>query len=256
MAIRPPFRRQLRVTAPAIPETLEVAGALLPVTVRRHPRARRLILRLAPGGVGVVVTAPGSAPPASIAAFLDRHRGWVEGKLKTVRRPTVVAPGTLLPLRGEDILLAADPALRSVRLLPAGEGRSRATLAVGGAPEHFSRRLVDFLKREARRDLQAAVDRHAAAVGLKPAAMTLKDTRSRWGSCTADRRLAFSWRIVMAPPEVLDYLAAHEVAHFREMNHGPGFWALCGELCPEMDFGRHWLKRHGGGLHAVAFDYP
>ncbi|HDZ75651.1 MAG TPA: M48 family peptidase, partial [Aurantimonas coralicida] len=126
-------------------------------------------------------------------------------------------------------------------------------LFVGGEPEHFSRRVVEALKREARHDLQARVDCHAATVGLRPRAMALKDTKSRWGSCTIDRRLAFSWRIVMAPPEVLDYLVAHEVAHFREMNHGPAFWALCRELCPNMDHGKTWLKRHGAGLHAISF---
>ena len=83
--------------------------------------------------------------------------------------------------------------------------------------------------------------------------MTFKDTRSRWGSCTSDGRLAFSWRIVMAPPYVIDYLAAHEVAHLAEMNHGPRFWTACRRLCPRTDEAKAWLKRHGTMLHAIDF---
>jgi len=95
---------------------------------------------------------------------------------------------------------------------------------------------------------------HAKTVGKPVKSMTLKDTRSRWGSCSWDGKLSFSWRIVMAPPIVIDYLAAHEVAHLREMNHGPAFWALCRKLCPEMDEAKAWLKRHGSALHAIDFD--
>ena len=99
----------------------------------------------------------------------------------------------------------------------------------------------------------SAVARHARTVGIRPAGMALRDTVSRWGSCSSGRRLSFSWRIVMAPPAVLDYLAAHEVAHLREMNHGAGFWALCRDLCPATEEGRTWLKRHGASLHAIDF---
>ncbi|MBB4005256.1 M48 family metallopeptidase [Aurantimonas endophytica] len=233
-----------------VPDRLELAGGPLPVTVRRNPRAKRIILRLAPGGAGVVVTAPRSTPARTINEFLERHRGWVEGRLARIPASIAVVDGATLQLRGEAVSLVHRPDLRTSRF-ESGEAGGR--LLIGGDARHFARRVADALKREARRDLEASVARHAASVGLQPRAITLKDTRSRWGSCTADRRLAFSWRIVMAPPAVLDYLAAHEVAHFREMNHGPGFWALCRDLCPEMDFGRDWLKRHGAQLHAIDF---
>lgn len=242
----------LRRTAPdlPVPDRLELAGGPLPVTVRRNPRAKRMILRLAPGGAGVVVTAPRSASSRTIGEFLERHRAWVEGRLARLPQSVAVADGAILKLRGADVVLIHRPEQRTSRF-ESGEAGDR--LLIGGDARHFARRVTDVLKREARRDLEASVGRHAASVGLQPRAITLKDTRSRWGSCTADRRLAFSWRIVMAPPAVLDYLAAHEVAHFREMNHGPGFWALCRDLCPEMDFGRDWLKCHGAQLHAIDF---
>ena len=95
--------------------------------------------------------------------------------------------------------------------------------------------------------------RHAGALGKTVTAISMKDTRSRWGSCTAQGRLSFSWRIVMAPDHVIDYLAAHEVAHLEEMNHGPRFWSLCRRLCPHTDEAKSWLKRNGSALHSIDF---
>jgi predicted metal-dependent hydrolase len=128
-----------------------------------------------------------------------------------------------------------------------------AGVNVSGLPEHLPRRLAAFLKKEAQKDLEPLVTRHADRIGRPVKSLTLKDTRSRWGSCSFDGRLSFSWRIVMAPPLVIDYLAAHEVAHLKEMNHGPGFWALCRSLCPETEAAKAWLKCHGSALHAIDF---
>ena len=127
-------------------------------------------------------------------------------------------------------------------------------LLVSGAEEHLRRRIADFLKKEARKDLERLVSVYARMVGRKVKSLSFKDTRSRWGSCAADGALSFSWRIVMAPPKVIDYLAAHEVSHLREMNHGPDFWDLCEELCPAMEDAKRWLKRNGTMLHAIDFD--
>ena len=247
-----------RKPEPPLPDTIDVAGGPLPLTIRQNPRAKRMIMRIAPGGGGLVVTVPRGMAARKIREFLDRHRGWVEERVSRAPERVVIAPGAVIPLRGEPTRLTH----RGGRLVTRLEALTndpgapdvagpRQQLLVGGASDHFSRRVCDYLRREARRDLEAAVKRHACVVGLEPSAITIKDTTSRWGSCTHDRRLAFSWRIVMAPPEVLDYLAAHEVAHFREMNHGPKFWSLCRTLCPEMEAGKAWLKRHGSGLHAV-----
>ena len=121
-------------------------------------------------------------------------------------------------------------------------------------PPHLSRRLADFLKREAKRDIEALVDKHTAAIGKRAKAIRFRDTVSRWGSCTSDGTLSFSWRIMMAPPAVINYLVAHEVAHLKEMNHGPKFWKLCEELCPDTERCRAWLKRNGGALQAIQFE--
>ncbi|WP_019995992.1 M48 family metallopeptidase [Aureimonas ureilytica] len=249
----PAFLKRLLPTArkPALPDELLVNERRVPLQVREHPTARRIVLRIAPGGGGVRLTVPRRTARATILDFLERHRGWMEERLGPA--PSHVADGAFLPFRGGSLLVRHDPARRLARLdPPAGEGEPWR-LHVGGEAAHTARRVADALKREARRDLEAAVERHAMALGLRPRALSLKDTTSRWGSCTADRRLSFSWRIVMAPPFVLDYLVAHEMAHLREMNHGPGFWALCRELCPGMDAGRDWLRREGASLHAWRF---
>ena len=241
---------RLKSRAPALPQVLHLAGASVPLVVRRHPRAKRMIMRLAPDAASVRITAPPRASVRAILDFIERHKGWADSRIRRADMPPAVADGALLPFRGGALRIVHEEGRRSARLeLGGGEPR----LHVGGDTAHLRRRVADALKRQARRDLQAAVERHAAAVGLAPAALSLKDTRSRWGSCTAGRRLSFSWRIVMAPPAVLDYLAAHEVAHFRQMNHGPAFWTLCRTLCPDTDAGRDWLKRHGASLHAIDF---
>ena len=122
-------------------------------------------------------------------------------------------------------------------------------ICVAGERAHIARRVTDFLKREARKDLEAAVARHSKQLGVKPRRIVLRDTVSRWGSCSSTGGLNFSWRLILAPPFVLDYLAAHEVAHIVHMNHSPLFWKLARRLHPGTDRAEIWLKVHGASLH-------
>ena len=128
-----------------------------------------------------------------------------------------------------------------------GEG----TLDLPGGPDRLGPRLGAFLRATARDRLAAACDRHAGTLGRPYRRLTLRDTRSRWGSCTAGGDLMFSWRLVMAPPEVLDYVAAHEVAHLARMDHSPAFWAVVAGLCPAHEGPRAWLRERGGELHRL-----
>ncbi|MDY8109083.1 SprT family zinc-dependent metalloprotease [Fulvimarina sp. 2208YS6-2-32] len=244
MKLRSLYRREPN---PVLPTFVEAGEHQVPLTFRENARAKRLILRIAPDG-GAVVTVPPRTSGKTLTDFVDRHRGWIAERAGGRRTPLLIENGAIIPVRGERVRLSCLGGRRVPRLdAEAGE------LSIGGLPEHFPRRVADYLKKEARTDLTAAVARHAETVGLQPKALTLKDTVSRWGSCTMDRRLSFSWRIVMAPPRVLDYLAAHEVAHFVEMNHSPAFWAVCRSLCPDMDEGRAWLKANGASLHRIRF---
>jgi predicted metal-dependent hydrolase len=242
-----------RPTAPPAPETRihEVAGRALPLTISQNARARRLTLRIEAGGKGLRVTVPPGIAAREVERFLDRHQGWLETKLAKFPDRPELRPGAKMPLRGVAHLIVHEPGRRGT--VTSGLVDGLPALTVHGERAHLGRRLADFLKREARRDIEALVAKHTGTVGRRAKAVRYRDTTSRWGSCTADGTLSFSWRIMMAPPTVIDYLVAHEVAHLREMNHGPKFWALCRELCPRTDEARAWLKRNGGALQAIGF---
>ena len=227
--------------------TLTLAGRAHGVAVSENRRTRRLTLRLLAqpkGGDTFRVSVPPGTPMEEIDAFLLRHRDWAAGQLAARPEPVAFRDGATVPLRG----VATRIVHRGGRMRTRLEGDA---LLVGGEADHLARRVTDFLRREARRDLEAAVARHAATLGVTPRSITVRDTVSRWGSCSTTGALNFSWRIVLAPPEVLDYLAAHEVAHLREMNHSDRFWALVERLRPGMERERTWLKEHGAGLHLV-----
>lgn len=229
-----------------------VAAREMPLRIFENERAKRLTLRIEAGGRGLRITVPPGVPEREIDRFLERHRGWLEARLAKLPERPQVRPGIKLPLRGVAHLIIHEPGRRGT-VAVAAEGGMPA-LIVHGDRRHLPRRLADFLKREAKRDIEALVARHTATVGRKAKAVRFKDTTSRWGSCTSEGTLSFSWRIMMAPPPVIDYLVAHEVAHLREMNHGPKFWKLCRELCPRSDEARAWLKRNGGALQAIGFE--
>lgn len=249
------YRKQMffRRAKPAQPKqrTVNVAGRALPLTIRSDQRATRLTLRIEPGGRALRMTVPLGVPFRDVEDFLERHHGWLASRLANLPSETGLAKGGTIMLRGVSHRIVATGKLRGLTETSVIEGEP--VLLVSGEQQHVGRRLSDFLKKEARRDLEDLARLHARASGKRIASISLKDTKSRWGSCTHDGKLSFSWRIVMAPPLVIDYLAAHEVAHLTEMNHGPRFWALCEKLCPGTKDARAWLKRHGSALHAVEF---
>lgn len=215
------------------------------IILRRSGRARRFSLRVSRLDGRVTLTLPCRAREAEALAFARDHEGWIRRALESVPQTARVGFGTLLPFEGRPLALRPGVG-RSVRI----EGDS---LLVPGDPDAMAARLAAFLRVRARDRLAAACDRHAAALGRPYARLTLRDTRSRWGSCTADGSLMFSWRLILAPPEVLDYVAAHEVAHLAEMNHSPAFWAVVGRLMPGYQPHRIWLKRQGQALHGFRF---
>ena len=248
------LRKPSKPVKPAAPlnRTVDVAGRAMPLTIRQNVRATRITLRIEPGGRALKMTIPVGLHEREVSAFLDRHQGWLMTKLARFSADLPLSNGGEILLRGVRHRIEHTGHLRG--LTEATEIDGKPVLKVSGLEEHLGRRLSAFLKKEARKDLEALVELHAAAVRKPVKSLTMKDTRSRWGSCSWDGNLSFSWRIIMAPPLVIDYLAAHEVAHLREMNHGPKFWALCEELCPRMAEGRKWLKQHGSMLHAIDFD--
>lgn len=238
--------------APASERMHVVANRELPLKIVENDRAKRLTLRIDAGGRGLRITVPPGLGEGEVERFLDRHQGWLETRLAKLPDRPQVRPGVKIPLRGLPHLIVHEEGKRGTVTVGRDEDGA-PVLIVHGERRHLPRRLADFLKREAKRDIEALVAKHTASVGRKAKSVRFKDTTSRWGSCTSDGSLSFSWRIMMAPPTVIDYLVAHEVAHLKEMNHGPKFWKLCRELCPRTDEARAWLKRNGGALQAIGF---
>jgi predicted metal-dependent hydrolase len=245
-------RQKSAFPSPQRERTHDVGGRSLPLRIVENDRAKRLTLRIDPGGRGLRVTIPPGLTQSEVDGFLDRHRGWLETRLaKLPDRPTV-RPGIKVPIRGMPHLILHEPGRRGTVSIMAGE--AGPALLVCGERRHLPRRIADFMKREAKREIEALVAKHTGAIGRRPRQIRFKDTTSRWGSCTSDGNLSFSWRIVMAPGPVINYLVAHEVAHLKEMNHGPHFWKLCNELCPDTERCRTWLKRNGNALQAIVFE--
>lgn len=224
-------------------ESVTIAGGIK-VRLRRSDRARRITLRVARHDGGVTLTLPRHAPLNDGVAFAESRAGWLRRQLDTLTLPIAVAHGAMLPVEGR-LLCVTPAATRSARieddLLLVPQNRAP------GPP------IAALLKQLALARLTEASDRYSRRLGRRYSSIALRDTRSRWGSCTADGRLMYSWRLVMAPHEVLDYVAAHEVAHLRRMDHSPAFWAQVARLCPDHVRLRDWLRRNGDELLAFRF---
>jgi predicted metal-dependent hydrolase len=226
-------------------ETLTLSTGPTQVIWRRSARARKISLRIDPRAGSVIVTLPPRATQAAGMALLRDNAVWVAERLARLPNRILLADGVVMPIDGLP---------HCIRHVPSGRGGAwleRGELLVSGAPEFLARRAADFLRAEARRRLSALAVAKAAAAGLSPRRIIVKDTHTRWGSCTADGTLMFCWRLVMAPPHVQDYVAAHEVAHLRHMDHGRGFWTLVAQLTPNKPAAKHWLDTEGPGLMRV-----
>jgi len=226
-------------------KTVSIGTPPIEIRLRRSALARRYSLRISNADGRVSLTLPRNASERAALAFAERQEGWLRTALHK-------RPETQVPTFEGSILFAGEETV-----IRAGEGRSvvlrDGALHVPGSPEVLTAKLRGFLKVQAREKLAEASFRHADQLGRDISRITLRDTRSRWGSCTRDGSLMYSWRLIMAPPDVLDYVAAHEVAHLIEMNHSSAFWKLVENLKPDYAQHRHWLKENGAHLHRYQF---
>lgn len=244
------FRRQDRPAPSPSPECVELMldGEALRVHVRRNAQARRLTLRVRAATRDVALTAPPHVSLKTAAAFVQRQTEWIRARLVRLPETVPFADGATIPLRGDPHRIVHRPGSRGTVWLETGDDGAQR-ICVAGEEPYISRRITDFLKQQAKADLVPAVRRHAAALGVQVGRITLRDTASRWGSCSSDGNLSFSWRLIFAPPSVLDYLAAHEVSHRLEMNHGPHYWRVLEQIYPERRSAEAWLRAFGAGLH-------
>lgn len=222
-------------------------GATLRLSV--NPRARRLSVRIDARAGEAVAVAPTELKLAEVVAFARSRAGWITERLAARPEGTPLEPGAVVPFQGESVRLTATGGAGAARLSRDADG---AIILSGGEGEAFARRVENLFRRAAREALTARTDHHLKALGLKPARVSIVDTRSRWGSCSPhNRSIRYSWRVVLAPPAVLDYLAAHEVAHLVHADHSPAYWSVVQRLVGDHRPFRKWLRDHGASLHAV-----
>jgi predicted metal-dependent hydrolase len=223
------------------------------VRVRRHRQARRYTLRIHSATREVLLTMPPRGSLKEARDFAQKHGGWIAARLDRLPAPAPFAHGTTLPLRGVDHKIVHRPNKRGTVWIEV-DGEERR-LCVAGEEPHVARRIRDFLKREAKSDLEAASYAAADRLGVRVKRVSIRDQSSRWGSCSTTGVLSYSWRLILAPPFVLDYLAAHEVAHLVEMNHSRRFWRLVERICPHLTRAKTWLDVHGTNLHRFGLEH-
>jgi len=242
--------RALLYRRPSEPRAIPVfcEGAVYLVRLRRHRLARRYTLRIHAATREVVLTIPPRGNVKEAKAFAERHGAWIAARLDRMPEALPLAHGTVVPLRNIAHRIVHRRNVRGTVWREIDE-RGQRLICVAGESPHVRRRVIDFLRREAKRDLEAAARAYADRLGVKIKRISVRDQSSRWGSCSTTGVLSFSWRLILAPPFVLDYLAAHEVAHLVEMNHSRRFWRLLERLCPNMGRAKVWLDVHGPDLH-------
>jgi predicted metal-dependent hydrolase len=243
-------QRALLYRRPSEPQAIEIIfdRAIYLVRLRRHRQARRYTLRIQSATREVVLTIPPRGTLKEAREFAQKHGGWIAARLDRLPKAAPFADGIVVPLRGIPHRIVQRGAGRGTVWTDVGADGECLLCVAGNAP-HIDRRISDFLRREAKRELDAASHRFADELGVCVKRVAVRDQSSRWGSCSTTGVLSFSWRLILAPSAVLSYLAAHEVAHLVEMNHSPRFWRLVQRLCPDHERAKIWLDVHGTDLH-------
>lgn len=204
-----------------------------------------MIVRIDPKTDGVRLTLPWYVAESEGLSFLHSQTTWLRRRLGKLKPRVAFEDGVEIEILGEIYRIQGRPdAKRGVWI----EG---GAIHVSGRAEHMARRLTDWLKAESKKKLSALSDEKAEKIGKMVKRVTVRDTTSRWGSCTHDGALNYSWRLIMAPPFVFDFIVAHEVSHLIERNHGPNFHRLVDQLTDDADRAEAWLNVHGQALHRI-----
>lgn len=217
----------------------------VPIILRKSARAKRISLRISQLDGRVTLTLPRRVSEAEGIAFAREKEVWLRGHLDKRGSDQDIGIGARLPVEGIEREIRQGTGRRVVL-----EGEA---LTVPGKPEQSAARVQAFLKQMARDKLAAASDHYAKVLGKPYARISIRDTRSRWGSCSSAGTLMYSWRLILCPPEVLNYVAAHEVAHLAEMNHSSAFWDTVTRIHGPYAEQRAWLRTHGSSLHTYRF---
>lgn len=223
---------------------LKVGTSEMMVNLRRNPRAKRLTLRVSSVDGKPVLTLPPRVRQREAQHFLNRQESWLRARMDAAPDRMAVVAGVTIPFLGEQLVVTP-------------HAKSRVTLAPGHlmVPEvkHIGTSVAGFLKTRARLTVTELSTKYATKLGEPFGRISLRDPRSRWGSCSSDGNLMYSWRLILAPSKVLEYVVAHEIAHLAEMNHSAAFWQIVADLMPEFETHRQWFKQHGPSLHRFDF---
>jgi len=222
--------------------TIMLDGREVTLTLRRSSRARRIAIRVDPALGGAELVLPADASESSGRAFVAQRAAWLLDRIDRIPAAIPFRPGETIPYRGTPHAIAHDPAARR------GVHLADRRIVVSGRAEHLARRLRDWLRREALAAIAPLAGAKSAILGRPHGRISIRDQKSRWGSCSPDGNLSFNWRLILTPDDVLDYIVAHEVGHLAQANHSPAFWAVVDRLTPHARDGRRWLKRNGGAL--------
>lgn len=224
---------------------INIGARPAPLVVRINRRAKRLILKVDPISGEIFVTAPTKRAVPEAIAFAKERAEWIAGHLDEKLKARPFLDGQQAPFRGKPHLIRRHGGPRAPVRVDDG---AAPTIHVGGDDAHLNRRLTDWMKRQARRDLTERVDHYCRLLDKKRGAIRIRDARTRWGSCSSDGTLSFSWRLIMAPPAILDYVAAHECAHLIHMDHSPAFWRRLATLGVDARAAENWFKKNGAAL--------
>ncbi len=228
---------------------VELNKGSVDLTILRNPRARRMTLRVDPKPGAATLVAPPFLDTRTAMRFVRENADWLTEKLSQQSIPVPFVHGSEIPFRGRI------HRIEGLRTLRGTVVRRNQTIYVPGGRDHLARRLTEWLKDEARVALSAATTEHAVALGGDLGRITVRDQKSRWGSCSPDGNISFSWRLIMAPPGILDYVAAHEAAHLVQMNHSQAFWKLVARRIKDPEAATQWLRENGPDLYRYGVNH-
>lgn len=229
---------------------LQCGDMTVPVYLTEHHKARRLSLRVDPTASRVVLVKPRRASRKEAVAFASDKIQWISDRLAELPQPVPFEPDALIPVFGRPHAIDHHPDARR------GVWIESERLCVSGPLEHLSRRVHDWMRAEARRLIYPLATSYAEQLGKRISGVSIRDTKSRWGSCTMAGKLSFSWRLILTPDHVLKYVVAHEVAHLEELNHSGAFWQVVDQLVSDRATSTQWLKTHGADVHRYGLKKP
>lgn len=224
------------------PSSVRIRNEDVPLTVRISARARRMKIRVE-ASRQLTLIVPKQLKSRQALAFLKQEEAWLNQQLSRIEKPIAIEPGVTLPLYGDAHLLVHDPSIRGIGIREDGD------LKLSGSAEFFKRRFEDWAKKDIKRYIEEQVDIYARRMSVVRGRITIRDQKSRWGSCSSKGHLNFSWRLIFMPRFVSRYIIAHEVAHLVHMDHSADFWALVETHYPEMKAAKTWLKKNGSSVH-------